>query len=147
MVAGASQEAVNRLLDKTDPDITARFKGVEPAWRAVAHTGYGQAVQWIAEHVYGLREFTGADLARANERLTQRLVPGERYRILREVAKLDHVQVDNFCWPCPPDASGPTFFLYDLSWASFCNGQVDVQAIDQATGIEVKDLASLNHGP
>src|SRR5258706_14378889 len=43
-VAGAPGAAVAALLDGKNPDIRARFNGIRPAWEAVRHTGYGEAV-------------------------------------------------------------------------------------------------------
>jgi uncharacterized protein len=59
------------------------------------------------------------------------------------VARLDHVQIDDFQWACNPDPSGPDFFLYDLSWASFANGDLQIDQIQQETGVEVADLDDL----
>ena len=73
----------------------------------------------------------------------QRRQPGERLRILKEEANLDHVQIDDFVWACLPDQSGIDFFLYDLSWVDFCDGKFDAAALDQETGVQVRDLATL----
>lgn len=59
IVAGAPQAAVDRLLNAADPDVRARFAGIEPAWRAVRHTGYGEAVRLIANLVYHIDELNG----------------------------------------------------------------------------------------
>ena len=141
--AGASTEAMRRLMDASDPDIAARFRGVQAAWQATEFTGYGEAVRLIASQVYGLDEITPAGLASAAGRTAELRRPGERYRLLHDVANLDQVQTDDLRWPCPPDASGPEFFLYDLSWFTFCMGDVDVPAVAAETGIEVSGLASL----
>jgi predicted TIM-barrel fold metal-dependent hydrolase len=143
VVAGASQPAVDALLDGSNPDVRARFSGVQKAWAAVRHTGYGEAVRLIARLIYEMDELTPAAIEGAqakHERLRQ---PGERLRLMREVAKLDHVQTDDFVRPCLVDASGPDFFFYDISWVNFCNGKPDVEPLAQETGVEVKDLASL----
>jgi hypothetical protein len=63
--------------------------------------------------------------------------------LLSEVANLDHVQIDDFRWACNPDESGPDFFLYDLSWANFANGDLKVEEIVQETGIVVSALDEL----
>ena len=141
--AGASREAMRRLMDASDPDVAARFRGVEAAWQAAQFTGYGEAVRLIAGQVYGLEEITPDGLAAAAGRTAELRHPGERYRLLHDVANLDQVQTDDLRWPCPPDASGPEFFLYDLSWFTFCMGDVDVPAVAAETGIEVGGLASL----
>ena len=143
ITAGASQEALRRLTDASDPDLAGRFEGVRAAWEATQYTGYGEAVRRIVTDVYGFDELTPDVLAPAQEKLTELRTPGGRYNLLREVANLDHIQTDDSSWPCDPDESGPDFFLYDLSWAGFCSGQIDQEAIAEDTGIAVVDLDSL----
>lgn len=146
VVAGASQAAVDRLLDTNDPDIIGRFAGIRRAWEACQHTGYGEAVRLIARLIYDIDEITPETLQAALPRHEAMRKPGERLRLLRDVAGLEHVQIDNFTWQCPPDPSGPDFFLYDLSWVGFCRGDVDVDGIYAETGISVNDLASWKRG-
>ncbi|MGH8515760.1 MAG: amidohydrolase family protein, partial [Gammaproteobacteria bacterium] len=104
---------------------------------------YGEAVRLIAREVYGLDSFTPESLEGAQRKLEELRQPGERLRLLSEVAGLDHVQIDDFQWACKPDESGPDFFLYDLSWAGFANGDVKVEDIQQETGIEIATLEDL----
>ena len=141
--AGASPAAMQRLLDASDPDIAGRFRGIEAAWQATRFTGYGEAVRLIAEHLYGLEELSGAALAAAAARTAELRQPGERYRLLHDVANLDQVQTDDMRWPCLPDHSGLDFFLYDLSWFLLCRGDVEPRPLYDETGVEVSDLASL----
>src|SRR5690242_9834286 len=61
--AGASHKAIERLMDASDPDISGRFKGIQPAWEATRFTGYGEAVRTLAREVYGLDDLTPAGLA------------------------------------------------------------------------------------
>ncbi len=143
VVAGASGEAMKRLNDANDPDISGRFRGVQGAWEKCKHTGYGEAVRLIAQHAYGVDEITPEGLEAAQELTRKMRQPGERYRILKKVGNLDHVQIDDFCWACLPDKSGLDFFLYDLSWVGFCSGQLDATVIHEEVSIEVKDLPSL----
>jgi predicted TIM-barrel fold metal-dependent hydrolase len=155
-VAGASRAAVDRLIDSSDPDIAGRFEGVREAWERCRHTGFGEAVRLIARLIYGIEEITPEALEAARPRNQELRRPGERLRLLRDVANLDHVQVDNFTWQCPPDASGLDFFLYDLSWVGFCQGEVDAPAIYGEVGVAVEGIADLRraiealfakHGP
>ena len=142
--AGASPEAVRRLADPSDPDLEGRFRGVEKAWRAIRHTGYGEAVRTIASTFYGLEELVPEKLAQASRRTMELREPGNRLRLLRDVVGLDHIQTDDFCWPCPPDESGPDFFLYDLSWWTFCSGRPDLEQLADATGVTVNSVQSLD---
>ncbi len=146
VVAGASLDAVERLLDASDPDLVARFEGVRTAWEACQHTGYGQAVRLIASLIYAIDEITPETLQAAQPRHAALHKPGERLRLLRDVAGLEHVQIDNFTWQCPPDVSGSDFFLYDLSWVGFCRGDVAAEGIYAETGITVSDVASWRRG-
>ena len=153
VVAGASPESVARLVDASDPDIRARFAGVRDAWGACQHTGYGEAARLIALLVYDLEEITPDGLEGATARHAALRRPGERLRLLREVARLDHVQIDldqapgqahrDSEWACQPDPAGPDFFLYDLSWANFCDGRLELQKLHEETGIAVATLADL----
>jgi hypothetical protein len=142
-VAGASKEAIQRLFDPAAGDIESRFAGIRDAWEATQHTGYGEAVRLIASKVYGLDSLTPESLDTAQGKLEELRQPGERLRLLSEVANLDHVQIDDFRWACNPDESGPDFFLCDLSWANFANGDLKVEDIVQETGIVVSTLDEL----
>ncbi len=143
ITAGASPEAMQRLTDASDPDLGARFAGIREAWDAIQFTGYGEAVRILGEQIYGMQEWTTKEFEAAQEKLLNWRRPGGRHRLLCEVGNLDHVQIDDFSWSCLPDPAGPEFFLYDLSWAGFCNGQIDVEALHQETGITVSTLSTL----
>jgi predicted TIM-barrel fold metal-dependent hydrolase len=144
VVAGASAEAMAALYDKSNPDLRGRFAAVQSAWEAVQHTGYGEAVRLMARLVYGIEELTPAAIEATQPRHAELVAPGQRLHLLRTVANLDHVQVDDFVHPCRPDPSGPGFFFYDISWADFAGGNPNLDAVAQETGITVVDLATLD---
>lgn len=143
-VAGADQKAIDHALDAKDPDIAGRLAGVLPALEMCRYTGYGSVVYLLARTVYGLETLTADGLADAQPILDGLRKPGERLRLLREVAGLEHVQTDHFTWDCLPDSSGPDFFFYDISWQNFCAGEIKADKLQAETGIEVKDLNSLD---
>jgi len=142
-VAGATSEALKRLQDKSDEDVAGRFAGIREAWERCKHTGYGEGVRLTANRAYGMDEITPSGLESAREINRAFRQPGERLRLLRDVANLDHVQVDDFMWDCQPDESSPEFFLYDISWMQFASGGIDAPGIYRSVGVEVTDLASL----
>lgn len=142
-VAGASSEAIKRLLSASDPDVRARFEGVRRAWEACQYTGYGSAVRLIARIAFGIERITPEALGEAQRRNRADRQPGERLRTLKEFGNLDHVQVDHFRRWVEPDESAPEFFLYDISWAAFCQGDINTAGIVQEVGVDVKDLPSL----
>ncbi len=141
--AGATPEAMKNLLDASNGDFAARFAGIRRAWESAQYTGYGEAVRILAHEVYEMADFSTAALEQAQNKLIGWRQPGGRLDLLKNRARLDHVQTDDFCWPCLPDAADRDFFLYDLSWAGFCNGQIDAAALHGETNIAVVDLGSL----
>ena len=146
IAAGATPEDLHKLNDASDPDLAARFDHIRSAFAAIRFTGYGEAVRILAHEIYGMADFSGDELHKAQEKLTAWRQPGGRHELLSRIGRLDHVQTDDFSWPCLPDESGVDFFLYDLSWAAFCNGQIDAEAIERETSVAVTDLASLKQG-
>jgi predicted TIM-barrel fold metal-dependent hydrolase len=141
--AGATDEATQRALDAKDPDIEKRLSGVLPALERCRHTGYGEAVFLSARDVYGIEKLTPAALTAAQPILDNLKQPGGRLHLLREVARLDHTQTDDFVWPCLPDPSGRSFFFYDLSWVNFAKGDIAPLKVHEDTGVEVRDVTSL----
>jgi uncharacterized protein len=141
--AGLSEEGVKRLLDVSNPDVAGRFREAQPFWEAIQFTGYGEAVRLAARELYGLDAITPEGLAEAQGKHAQYFQPGGRLRLLQETANLDHVQIDDFVWACEPDRSGPDFFLYDLSLAGFASWWLELKAVADETGVEVRDLETL----
>ncbi|KXK37876.1 MAG: hypothetical protein UZ16_OP3001000989 [Candidatus Hinthialibacteria bacterium OLB16] len=110
-VAGADRQAIERALNAEDPDIEGRLTGILPALEKSRFTGYGEMVYLLARVVYGIEELTADALKNAQPILDGLMQPGERLRLLRDVAGLDHAQTDDFVWACLPDSSGPDFFF------------------------------------
>ena len=142
-VAGASQEALDKLFDSSDPDVAARFAPIQEAWARAQYTGYGEAVSIIAKDLYDIDELTPDSIAAAQEKNAAFNQPGERLRLLRDEANLDHIQTDAKSMTVLPDLSGPDFFFYDISWVDFCSGRPNHEEIAQHTGQEVSDLYTL----
>ncbi len=143
IAAGASLAAVQRLCTPGDPDVEGRWAGVAAAWDAARFTGYGEAVSLIARSVYGIEEISAASARAAEPKLRAMLAPGQRLHLLRDVAKLDHMQIDAKQSVVVPDESGADFFLHDLSWWDFTSGRIDAAAVEAQTRITVRNLATL----
>jgi predicted TIM-barrel fold metal-dependent hydrolase len=143
--AGASPQAVERALDGRDSDIESRWAGIADAWRTMRLTGYGEAIRIQAKLLYDSDALNPQSLVAAQPKYAALHQPGERLRLLRDVAKLNHIQTDDKQWSCDPDASGPDFFLYDLSWVNFCGRGLNFAALADATGITVGNLGQLRN--
>jgi hypothetical protein len=99
-----------------------------------------------AKQLYDIDDLSPEGLEAAQSDHTGYLGPGQRLRLLRDIANLDHVQIDDMTWPCLPDAAGPDFFFSDLSWWKFCCGTPEIELLQEETGVDVVDLASLQQG-
>jgi hypothetical protein len=99
--AGVPTAVVNRLIDARDPDVEGRWNAVKEAWSACQYTSYGQAVRLTARLVYDMDEINLTTILAAAERNAQLRQPGGRLHVLRDIANLDHVQVDDFEWAAP----------------------------------------------
>ena len=142
-VAGATKEAIRALLDPAAGHPADRFAAIEPAWRLCRHTGYGDAVRRIATLAYDIDEITPGAIRLAAPQATRWSGPGKRLEILRDHARLDHVQIDYQQHLNPPDHPEHHFFYYDLNLRVLCNAEFDPAALHKDTGIEVRDTASL----
>ena len=153
VTAGASDRDVDRLADATAGDIASRFAAVADAWDAMRLTGYGEAVRLHARLIYDMEQVTVPAMVAAQPRLEALRRPGRRLQMLRDEARLDHLQVDDLSWACTADESAPDFFLYDLNWRTFCNGGIELETpyaaigtwrgVERETGITVTGLKSL----
>lgn len=143
IVAGATPTAIERLIDSSDLDLERRFTGIAAAWERCRQTGYGEAAQLTAKHVYGIAEISWESILNASGQDAVLQAPGERLRLLRDVAGLDHVQIDDYRWVTEPDPSGLDFFLYDLSINRFARGAIEVETLQAEVGVEVTNLATL----
>ncbi|MCJ8328656.1 MAG: amidohydrolase family protein [Lentisphaeria bacterium] len=140
--AGASQDAMYALGATTNPDILSRFNGIKDAWEHCKHTGYGETPQWVAKRYFGIEDISAESIAAAQEKLPELWDKGYLYKLLKEDANYDHVQIDDFCFACHPDPAGPDFFLYDIAWASLIKGDIDLGSLYEESGIEITDLES-----
>jgi hypothetical protein len=143
IVAGASPDAVARLGDSSDEDLEGRFAGVAAAWARAQFTGYGEAVRIAARDLYEIEELSEATIRAGQKRLVALQRQGGCIALLRDRAKLDHVQADlGLDVVDLPRRSAP-FFLRDLSVRRFACGLIDDPVLEAATGVTVRNLATL----
>ena len=138
-VARATPEALKRLIDLSDPDLAGRFLGIRDAWEAVKHTGYGEGVRLTAKRVYGLDEIVPEALPAAQKLAEAQRKPGNLKRLLKDVANLSYVQIDDFRWEC----EGDDFFQYDINVMGLVCGDVDAEKFHRQTGVTVESLSTL----
>ena len=143
IIAGASLDAVARLKDSSDEDLEGRFADVSAAWAMARFTGYGEAIRIAARDLYEIDELSPVTIRSGQKRLRALQREGGCVALLRDRARLDHVQADLGLDVIDlPRASAP-FFLRDLTLFRFTSGRIEDPLIEAATGVTVQDLATL----
>jgi hypothetical protein len=143
IIAGASPAAVTRLQDSTDEDLEGRFAGVAAAWEMAQFTGYGEAVRIAARDLYGIEVVSEATIRAGQKRLETLQREGGCLALLRDRAKLEHVQTDLGLDVIDLSRSSAAFFLRDLSLVRFASGRIDDPVLEAATGVTVRNFATL----
>src|SRR3954452_1730810 len=94
IIAGASPEAVARPQDSSNEALEGRFVDVAAAWNMAQFTGYGEAVRIAACDLYEIEVLSEATIRAGQKRLKALQRRGGCVALLRDRAKLDHVQTD-----------------------------------------------------
>jgi uncharacterized protein len=134
--------ALDRAHNRHDMSVKERWQGIAPAWDHIRDTGYAEAMAIQACEVYGIEEITGEALEAAQPILDGLRKPGERLRLAKEVANIDHMQIDGGV-SLPADTGGADFFMHDISWCAFSAGRADLPALGEQYGVEITDLVTL----
>lgn len=141
--AGADPDALKNAVYNPDGKIEDRWAIIEPCWQHCQLTGFGRGVQLIANLVFNIPEINLEALIRAETAEVAQCTHHQYRSMLQQRAGLDHVQIDDFQWKSTPDPVTPDFFLYDLAFLSFANGDFDIHALQDLTDIEVKNTTTL----
>ncbi|AUX79321.1 amidohydrolase family protein [Sinorhizobium fredii] len=141
--AGASQQSLDALINPGDPDVARRFRDIQPYWDKIHFTGYAEGVKLAAKRLFGIDALTPEALAAAQESCGFKGNDNERLTLLKDIANLDHVQIDTNTRPFPPEMLGQDFFLYDLNMFDFCAGRPDFDLLERQLGKDVTSLKDL----
>jgi hypothetical protein len=106
-------------------------------------TGYGEAVRVAARDLYEIEELSGTTIREGQQRLKALQRKGGCVAILRDRAKVDHVQTDLGLRVIDLPRSSAAFFLRDLSLFPLATGAIADPVLEEATGVSVRNLATL----
>jgi hypothetical protein len=81
---------------KTEAPAQVKFRWIEPHWRAVRNTGFGQALRHTLRLLYGETDLTRDSVPKIAEQYAEGRRPGLYDRVLRKVARIDHCHVNSF---------------------------------------------------
>lgn len=113
LTAGMPHADLDRLLKRGVP-LAEKWRLVKPYYQAARNTGYLQAARIAVQRLYGEEDITDSTVARIDEKVRATIRPGFTGHIVREVANIDHCQVNSlehrpFCQTEHPD-----FLLQDI---------------------------------
>jgi len=136
--AGMSGEACDRFLGR-ELDPVAKWRLIAPYWPAVKNTGYGQAVRFALQQLYGIDELREDAIPRLQEAYLAARRPGFYREILVERARIESCQV-NYLWRPFRESRQPQLLMQDISILGMHMGP-DIEAYAGPAGKEVRSLA------
>jgi uncharacterized protein len=140
-VAGMSQEDLTKILAlSTEPE--EKWRLLKPFWPFLRTTGYGRCVVETLKEVFDADDLTETTWKHVNDDIAKQIKPGFYKHILKEIACIDHCQVNSLEGSIICETDQPELLLQDLSTVGFC---IDlslegVKATSGQTGVDVKDL-------
>jgi hypothetical protein len=141
LVAGMPREDLERVHSRVvDPG--EKWRLVKPWYRKARLTGYLRNVRESVGALYGVDDLTDETWEQVNGAIKDMIRPGYYRRVLRDVANVDHCQVNSlevspFC-----ETSYPDLLLQDISTVGMVSGsQIEAHVKAAGNGTDVKSLA------
>jgi predicted TIM-barrel fold metal-dependent hydrolase len=117
-----------------------KWRLLKPYYERCRNTGYLQAARIAVQRLYGEDDLTDDSIGRINEKYLSSLKPGMTRRILKEVANIDHCQV-NYPHELPFKVTEqPELLLQDISLNTLAHCW-SRRSVHEFAGMEVKSLA------
>ncbi len=117
---------------------------IEPWWRHVRGTGYGQAVRIALRDIYGAEELDAKTVPALNERIAAANRPGLYERVLKKMARIRYAVLDDY-WRGEPVRPDPRYFVLARKLDWFCSARQasDVQRMEEVTGVPIRGVRDL----
>ncbi len=116
------------------PDV--KWRMISPWWERMKHTGYGMCVRESVKALFGIQDLNDETWTRVQEGLEKLIKPGYYKHVLKDITKLDHIQVNSlevapFCETAYPD-----MMLQDLSFVHL-GAMLDVPMLERVAGRQI----------
>jgi len=141
--AGMPQEDVQKLF-RYDLEPEDKWRLVEPFYQKTYHTGYVQSIRESVRLLYEEEDLRSDNIARISDRIRADVQPGYYHRILSDVARIEHTQVNNLDTPVFMETEYPDLLCQDLNF-KVLSSDLDLDAITEVSGREVGDLDDLHN--
>ena len=138
-VAGMPEEAYKKLIGR-DLSPKEKWKEVAPYYARCRHTGYLLNVRESICALYGEDDIREDNCESVSLRLREAIVPGFYRRILRDVANIEHAQINSLKSPVFAESeTSNDLFSYDL-WTVNIASCVNRKTLRECAGAEVITL-------
>lgn len=111
--AGMPSDDLDRFL-RRGVDWQEKWRLVKPYYEAARNTGYLQATRISVQRLYGEDDITDSTVGRINEKVRKMIAPGFTGHIVKEVANIDHCQVNSLEESPFMETAHPDFLLQDI---------------------------------
>ncbi len=135
--AGMSVEARKKLFSPEE-SAEAKFHLVEPYWQRAKHTGYGQAVRYTLQGLYGEDDLTIESVPRLAEKYHALVRPGFYRHVIQEKSHVEVCQV-NSLETVFLQTEQPDLLHQDIGFPPLCTG-LDLSLIQKDLGKPAKTL-------
>lgn len=139
--AGMTQEELV-YTQRADTPAVDKWAVLRRYWPSVRHTGYGQAIRDAVRLLFNVADLNDGTWEEVNAGIRERLRPGCYRDILRDVAKLDHVQVNSFEDVVFRESQYPDLLLQDMSFLTLSTDP-QVERLEERTGRSVRSFDEL----
>jgi len=123
-------------------DATEKWKLIAPYYARARHTGYLQNVRESVRMLYGEDDIRDDNYQRISDQVAAQMKPGFYQRVLKEVAKVEHTQVNSFEHVVFNQTDDPALLCQDLSFIALSTLMTPegVKTLSEESGIEVGTL-------
>ncbi|GMV93712.1 MAG: hypothetical protein AMXMBFR82_34900 [Candidatus Hydrogenedentota bacterium] len=119
--AGLSAEDRKKMVDPMT-DVHEKWRLIGPIYARTRHTGYLQNVRESLRLMFGEDDITDDNYARISDLIRGQIAPGYFKRLLRDVSKIEHTQVNSFEDPVFNETEYPDLLCQDLSFVGMSSG-------------------------
>lgn len=137
-VAGMPGRDVERVVTR-GVDWREKWNLIKPYYEASRNTGYMQAVRLSVQKLYGEEDINDSTIGRINEKVHALIKPGFTGHVVKEVANIDHCQVNSLTGRVFLETEHPDILLQDISTPPLVSGWKDRKRWQEA-GVEVKSI-------
>lgn len=141
MSAGMTDEDMTKL-KAHETDLGEKWRIFAPVYARSRNTGYLRNLRETVRMLYGEEDLREDNYVVVSERIAALIQPGYMRRVLKEVAGVEHCQVNSFEAVVFNETAEPDLLCQDLSFVALSTGMnaAKMAELSQVSGVEVRTL-------